>query len=323
LEVKHAADVVLCWKTRGQVDAKVDAHANFEEEESEPIIAKAGIKLPSSLERISPEAFDPYYLRFKDHEQDAWFEDEIISDMGDAFWEPSGFKIAVRNDYMVELFLNRKTGQKFKTSQLVSMRDMFKNNTDMISQEGDQLLNMDYDWKRELIDPVEREHGATSFDEDFPFPETHIYAETRPWKSSEEFRRIRDLFDAWRIYKGGVLKTMEDWRNWQEYVQTDALSKKGLRRGKGGIVDQLKRNFLQAYANEEWGLPGGDYKGVAEHLTKHGYTTSVTDIKNMKRRKGELVQNGFPQTEEVMAFIKAVQERYPSFKFKVMLEADS
>jgi hypothetical protein len=319
LEEKHWANVVLCWKTRGQVDATPNAFAH-PDDEGKPIIAKAGIKLPSNVKENSESSFDPYYHLINDEN---WqYEDEVIDGMGDAYFDPPGLEGAAYSDYMLDLFLNRKTGQKFKTSQLVSMRDMFNNDTDMVSQEGEQLLNMDYDWKRELINPIEREHGASSLEEDYPFPVTHIYAESRPWKSVEEFRKFRDLFDVWRIYKGGVLKTMDDWSDWQEYVQTDAISKKGVRRGQGGMLGQLKRTFLQAYTNEEWGLPGGDYTGLAEYLTEHGYQTSITDIKNSKRRKGELLQNAYPRTDEVMAFIKLIRDRHPDFEWE-MLVGDS
>jgi len=39
------------------------------------------------------------------------------------------------------------------------MRDMFFRDADMVSIEGEQTLNMEYDWKRELVDPFDRRHG--------------------------------------------------------------------------------------------------------------------------------------------------------------------
>jgi hypothetical protein len=315
LETKHTADTVLCWKTRGQVDASpnVDADPDIE---GKSIIAKAGIKLPSGLEELAASGFDPYS---RSNDENGWFEDEIINDMGMAFWEPPGLESSAYSDFMLDLFLNRVSGQKYDNSQLVSMRDMFNHDSDMVRQDREQLLNMDYDWKRELINPVEREHGAISIDEGFPFPETHIYAETKPWKSVKEFRRVRDLFDEWRLKRKGVLKTMADWDDWQVYLQTDSLSKQGVRRGRGGLIDQLKRNFLQAHANCEWGLPGGDYQGLSKYLTDQGYPTSVNDLKNAKRRNGRLVQNGFPRTEVVMNFTKVIRSRYPTFEWEMMV----
>jgi len=60
-------------------------------------------------------------------------------------------------------------------------------------------------------------------------------------------------------------------------------------------------------------------KGLAEYLTEHGHPTSVTDIKNMKHRKGELVQNAFDRTDDVMKFIEVVLERHPEFKWEMMV----
>ena len=39
----------------------------------------------------------------------------------------------------------------------------------------------------------------------------------------------------------------------------------------------------------------------------------------MKRRKGELLENEFPRTDEVMKFIDVVLDRHPEFDWEVML----
>jgi hypothetical protein len=241
--------------------------------------------------------------------------------MGDAFWNPLGLESTAHSNFMTDLFLDRSPGQKYDNSQLISMREMFNNNADMVRKDRQQTLNMEYDWKRDLINPVERDHKAELLSEDIKHEPAHLYAETQPWKTVEEFRRVRDLFDSWRINENKVLKSMADWDHWQNYVQTDSISKKGVRRGSGGILDQLKRTFLQAYANSNWGLPGSDYKGISTYLSDHGYKVSVNDLKNAKRRKGVLIQNGFPRSDEVMKFVEVVCERHPSFDWEMMVEA--
>ena len=311
------AELVLCWKTRGQVDAKPNPFESTEDS-GEPIIAKAGLKLREDLGEIAINSFDPYFHVIND--ENWMYEDEVIEGLGDFYFYPPRLEAAANTDYMVDLFLNRKAGQKIETSSLISMRDMFFRDADMVSIEGEQTLNMEYDWKRELVDPFDRRHGQLSLYTDYPYPETHLHALSRPWKTVEDFDRVRALFDEWRLKRGGVLKTMEDWEDWQVYLQTDNLSKKGVRRSKRGPVDQFRRIFLQAYTTEECGLPGGDYKGLASYLTGAGYKTTVDDLKNAKRKKTSLVTHAVPRSEEVMSFVEVVLKRYPEFEWEELVE---
>ena len=68
--------------------------------------------------------------------------------------------------------------------------------------------------------------------------------------------------------------------------------------------------YLKAYANNHWGLPGGNYGELAEWLTGQGYPTSETDIKNAKRSKIDIEQLTKIGTPEVEAFISLVRTRH-------------
>jgi len=308
LESKHMARIVLCWKTRGQIDGAPDVDATS-------IVAKAGIKIPTSKPfNAETDGFDPY-SRFDDIDG---FDEFQMENLGLAFWEPIGIDSAADSIHMAHLFLNRVSGQKYDNGRLISMRKMFNNDADMVSESVEQTLNMEYDWKRELINPDQRAHNSEHFDD----MAEHIFAETRPWKSVDEFKKVRGLFDDWRLKKGGLLKTMADWELWQEYLRTDSLSKQGLRRGPGGEVGQFKRLFMQAYALSAWGLPGGGYEDAANHLTECGYPTTDSDLKNAKRRKGDLLEHTFERTDDVMKFVDLMLERYPSFDWEKMFVDD-
>ena len=65
-----------------------------------------------------------------------------------------------------------------------------------------------------------------------------------------------------------------------------------------------------SYANKLWGLPGGDYRELAEWLTEQGYPTSETDIKNAKRSKIDPEQLTKIGTPEVGVFISLLRTRY-------------
>jgi len=303
LEVKHIADTVLCWKMRGQASATPDI-------DFPSISAKAGIKPPKGLKEQALEDFDPY-----SRIESAWFVDEQIAEEGDAFWVPPELRSFAESEWVVELFLNRKPDQMVESSHLISMREMFDTNSDMINVDREQRLNMEYDWKRELVDPIEREHPVA----DFTGSKTHLFARSRPWKSVDDFKRVRELFDNWRTKSKGVLKTKADWDAWQEYQLVAAASVKGISGSKKGYIDQARRAFLQAYATGKWELPGGDYKGIAIFLTEHGYPTTEYDLKNAKRKKARLAENAFERTDEIMTFKDIILTRYPDFDWEKMV----
>jgi hypothetical protein len=113
---------------------------------------------------------------------------------------------------------------------------------------------------------------------------------------------------------------MADWESWTEYRKSGDVSTQGVRRAGDGIISQVKRNFLRAYVNGLWGLPGGDYKGIAAFLAERGYETSVDDLKNTKRSKKEPVEHLFDADMDVMRFITVVLERFPEFEWRRMIK---
>ena len=170
----------------------------------------------------------------------------------------------------------------------------------------DVSLNMDYDWKRELIDPEEvvvgRNFGKANA--------THITLQSKPHKDVEALEEARKQFKNWRDKERGVLKTMSDWERWNTYRYTASLRKSGVLTGRGSALDQAKRIFLKAYANKLWGLTGDNYQAVADWLTDAGYPTKLNDVKNAKRSKVDV--NQFPNLkfEDVDAFKAVLLECY-------------
>jgi DNA polymerase family B len=289
LEAKHRAAQLLCWKTRGQ------ASINAIGIDLPPVIAKAGIAPPKDI-------LDVAYR--------TWEENDVLGEPPPA---ASEFRPIVQNDWIVDLFIHRTTDTTVRTSSLRSLRDMVEGDADLVREESEQTSNMEFDWKRELVGPHETQPFITS-------SHPHFAAHSKPWTRAEDFERERALFDQWRTKRGGVLKTMADWQSWTEYRKSGDISKKGVKRAGPGIMNQVKRNFLRAYVNGLWGLPGGDYKGIAAFLTLRGYETSADDLKNAKRSKKEPAEHLFDANEDVMGFIKVVLERFPDFEWRRMIE---
>ena len=86
---------------------------------------------------------------------------------------------------------------------------------------------------------------------------------------------------------------------------------------------KAKSTFPKAYTRGLWGLPGGDYKAVADYLTQRGYKTTVNDLKNAKRSKNEPVANAIPANEEVAKLVQILLDEFPQFEWERLVTADT
>ncbi len=85
------------------------------------------------------------------------------------------------NDYMVDLYLNRLPGQTLSRSTLISTREMWLSESDLVSREQDIRLNLEFDFKRQPVQPA--------------MNEGHLLMFSRPWDNMEEALQQRSLFD--------------------------------------------------------------------------------------------------------------------------------
>ncbi|HHY0592146.1 TPA: DNA-directed DNA polymerase [Vibrio parahaemolyticus] len=197
---KHHAKQIIAMKTRGQITGEYG--------DTEPVIAKAGVKPPESA----------------------------LSSAKD------------ENAYMVELFLDRYPGQKIPNNSLISPRDMYLKDMDLIEIQREKTLNLEFDFKRKPVNPrmTKIRHPKGHIVE-------HIYFDTVPWKNEQEGQQTRALFDGWR--RDNCLKTMEDWENWIDYSKTKPLLKGSyIKYEEGGSQGALLKLALRALSKESYGL---------------------------------------------------------------------
>ncbi|HGF5126764.1 TPA: DNA polymerase [Vibrio parahaemolyticus] len=102
---KHHAKQIIAMKTHGQITGEYG--------DTEPVIAKAGVKPPESA----------------------------LSSAKD------------ENAYMVELFLDRYPGQKIPNNSLISPRDMYLKDMGLIEIQREKTLNLEFDFKRKPVNP--------------------------------------------------------------------------------------------------------------------------------------------------------------------------
>lgn len=206
------------------------------------------------------------------------------------------------NDYMVDLYLNRLPGQTLSRSTLISTREMWLSESDLVSREQDIRLNLEFDFKRQPVQPA--------------MNEGHLLMSSRPWDNMEEALQQRSLFDDWR--QTHTLKTLADWDDWCDFLYCRTVfSDMKLKVGNKRSDDILVRLFLRALTQCQWGLMLKDKKSysckeVAEWLTSEGYSVTVTDVKNAVRAK--IPQMKFSSvTPRMKSLMDIIARKYPTF----------
>jgi hypothetical protein len=226
-----------------------------------------------------------------------------------------------RNKWFVAAFLTREPGFKYHSREFPSFPLAHRLNLDHQPEIKEKSANFEYDFKRRPVDPVPQFLTVPREPDEDPVIVQHLSWDTTPWNSVDEFNSVRRLFEQWRHERKGQLRTLSDWNQWMEYQAGTAASKGGVRRT-GSVVDQARRIFLCAYVRKEWGLPGGEYKKVAELLTSAGYPTKEKDLKNTRRMLGPLPENTIPMDAPgVETFIKCLRRIWSTFEWWRMVEA--
>lgn len=209
---------------------------------------------------------------------------QITGELGDT--EPVVAKAGVKpsesetdeNTFMVKLFLERHPGKKIPNNSLISPRDMYLKEMDLIEIQREKVLNLEFDFKRKPINPrmTKIRHPDGHIVE-------HIYFDTVPWKNDQEGQRVRAIFDGWR--RDNCLKTMKDWDNWIDYSKTKHLLKgtriNYLEDGSHGVLLTLA---LRALTKEVAGLSkviNGkklSYPQIADRFTEAGFPIDKAKI---------------------------------------------
>lgn len=213
--------------------------------------------------------------------------------------KPPVFGKEAQNAYMLDLYLKRVPGQVHDQSHLISMAEQWHTERDLVSVKRTVRVNLEFDFKREPINPRMVSMGDVE----------HLAFDTRPWVDMDLGIAARAMFDGWRA--GGCLRTLEDWAAWEEFYQARlAADGTGIRVTKTGVVGLLRRQFLCAYTNEQWGICKRlSYSKLAAWLGERGYPTTVEEVKNAKRAR--LCEQAVPVTATTRQLWDVLCELYP------------
>jgi hypothetical protein len=225
------------------------------------------------------------------------------------------------NAWFVRELLTRKPGQKYTSREPLPFSMAHRTNADHVFRERERTANFEYDFKRQLIGPrLEFVTVPSGGPEDDLRIVQHISCATIPWPTIEAFNDARDQFEKWKKC-GRQLKTIADWRNWQNFQAGSDASRAGIRRSARGLVGQAKRLLLRAYGRRKWGLPGGDYRKGADSLTAAGYPTTEQDFKNALRARLDPPEKTIPaDAPGISNFVRAVLSIWPEFAWTRLLK---
>lgn len=222
------------------------------------------------------------------------------------------------NDFMVNLFMNRSPGDKTITRPFTSFREQFVKDTDVVRLTRETTLNLEFDFKRRLVDPLEI---AVAEGE-------HLSLSSVPWNDLAECERARAVFDGWRTNR--CLKTLADFEDWEDHyrfaVVRDRLKDEGerspgIRATSGGITDVFRRLFLRAFTQGLCGLSKTmTYQELATWLTERGYPTTVDEVKNAKRAR--FVTHAVPLTPRVAELKAVLEEGFLGIEIEKFLESN-
>ncbi|ENV4251655.1 DNA polymerase [Vibrio parahaemolyticus] len=212
--------------------------------------------------------------------------------------------ITDQNQYMVELYKERTPEHKTDASHLTSLRNMCTERKDMLMEEKTQRLNLEFDMKREPINPRVIEVDGVPL----------VSFETKPFKNAFEMRYTRIRFDAWRK-SGRCLKTLDDWYDWQERLSMYKANDKGeVRLKKDEKSDELMaRLFVRFYGHEVSGITKKDItaKALSEWLVELGYDIKPSLVRGAGRTK--LVEGTVPLTSSTLKLAKQLVGKFPQF----------
>lgn len=223
----------------------------------------------------------------------------------------------VQNEWMVEQFFTRNADTTFEYESLRTLRKIYESNADLVSESHRRRLGMEFDFKRK---PTIR------WSADYRAYDPHLVFLTEPFDSIEEYQSYRENWQRFEA-TGRCLKTVQDLRDFEEFLSGVKLKEHGINRSEAGVAKVAMRQFLRRLVRGTNGLETVlaefSYTEVAERLSGSGITVSVSDLKNAKRSGVKLASHSIPPLPEVMALVRFLSGEFPTWDAGELLEHDA
>ena len=241
------------------------------------------------------------------------------------------------NRKIVKWFLNRKWNHKLLYKNFSGIREIHEFKIDLVKKPIEKKLSMEYDWKRK---PSYTKDVNIVFDgKEY----THIYMETKPWNTLEEFILLRNKLEDFNNNNTNerCIKTVKDYKNFKNYIDSKlslpkqhqpGLSKtkteekriksrllSGWRHRQGGMIkfevpiqrdDEIKWKTRGKLSYKDWIII---FKTVDIELTEY-------DFSNSRVQPREYTPHSIPKTETSIKMLNKLKENhFPFLKIDELL----
>lgn len=214
-----------------------------------------------------------------------------------------------QNAWILRLYLDREPGQKIDASHLISLREQWLTESDLIEIKKQIRLPYEFDQKRQLVNPRMVEVAG----------ETHIACDTVPWDDAGMADHCRARFDGWR--ESNCLKNMEDWASWEDYYESAlALQGSKMRVREDGSLGILTRILTRSLVQKAWYDHTMTYGEISALLTSVGLPVTVDTCKNSKRTA--LPENVVPVTGEVLRVLALLLRQLPGYPLEPLFKPE-
>jgi hypothetical protein len=222
----------------------------------------------------------------------------------------------LENEYITSLFLDRTVDTAIRVTALTGIRDMMEFDTDLVAKQIDKHLNMEFDWKRRPISA----HTSNV--------RNHVAFGSSPWKTIDDFLKIRELWSEFYRRKPVCIKTLQDYEQFANYIQTFSLSDPKSRkylRTSGDVAPDLAR--LRQAICTAWHHGGAGFKRndkgryvartLAELLNGVGVPCKKTDVENARRKLFE--PHIVPRTVTCTRALGLLKKHFPTLDADTLL----
>ena len=205
-------------------------------------------------------------------------------------------------------YAERDYETKSRRKSLTSLSKQCLHDADLVEETTDVRLNLDFDMKREPVDPFDREGLLCS--------------DTRPWETLEQFMAARDGLEAWKKAQRRVLRTLADYRDMRVWTATregQRASGSTAQSGRPPLVNA----FMRAATRGELSPCRWTYAELAALMSQCGVSANIDTLKNARRR-GELALGQIHDlTPAEITFARAVYLRHPDCPLDKLVAANS
>lgn len=246
----------------------------------------------------------------KQHPHLADDESGIVLAKGGIFTKPESETDDQQNSEVIDLFFSRTPTSRIVVESLTGIRDIVEHDADLVPKQISRRLSMEYDWKRQPV--------TASFCPEY----RHIKFTTRPWKTVDQFKTVRDLWDEFTRSAPKCIKTLDDFNLFADYIECKGLAPekaKYLRR-ENPDVHRLRQSLCEAWQHSMAGIskdPRMTARQFAALLESKGIPCARADVENGKKKPFQ--PNACPPTDKVRGMLKRLKKDFPALKSSLFL----